>query len=496
MNSFNLDFFNAKNGEKTCRLNGKLFHSAYNPSKEAENFSVSQKITFTPSCIVLLEPALSYCAGFLRKQFPSATLIAVRFLQDFSNTDILWDKVLSFSEDGDFSQTLYSALGEEKLLSSLILDWPGSRNIFPETFQKVWQHIKKAVLTARDVLYTREKFSRRWFLNSAEFFNYGRNFYSLKKTAKDVVVTASGPSLQSSIPLIKQHRASFFLMAVSSSLSVLLSSGIVPDMVVSTDGGFWAEKHLSFNSDTMEKLKNTVFALSDECRCPKSILENHKILPLIYPSSIGEKICSQCRMEGSFPALRNGTVSGTAAALALAISSRKVYFCGLDLAAADGFQHTQPNMLEKNAGSVDFRLNTKEKRQTAARFSSGQSLEIYRRWFKSQGEIFCRRLFRVSESGIFSESLEPVKDISWNEISFDAAPSAVEFEKQDNFNKKDLKKIFLEALNDDSLRKELFPLEAVLLEREKDEDKINDLKIEIQKKKSEIEKKLRRLFDE
>ena len=43
---------------------------------------------------------------------------------------------------------------------------------------------------------------------------------------------------------------------------------------------------------------------------------------------------------------------------------------------------------------------------------------------------------------------------------------------------------------------ELFPLEAILLEREKNKEKINNLEAEIQKKKREIEKKLWRLFDE
>ena len=360
----------------------------------------------------------------------------------------------------------------------------------------LWQQIKKAVLTARDVLYTREKFSRRWFLNSAAFFKYGENFYSLKKIEKDVLVTASGPSLLSSLSMIKQHRTSFFLMAVSSSLSVLLYNEILPDMVVSTDGGFWAEKHLSFNAETMKKLEKTVVALSDEGRCPKNILKNHKILPLIYPGSTGEKIYRNCGSGQFFPALRNGTVSGTAAALALALSSRNVYFCGLDLAPATGFQHSQPNLLEKNSEYRDFRLSPKENRQTVARFLSEQSLEIYRKWFKSQGNNFSKRLYRVSEDGVFSKSLNPIRDINWKNISFEGEQSPAEFEPQGAFIKENLKKLFLEVLNDESLKKELFPLEAILLEREKNKEKINNLEAEIQKKKKEIEKKLWRLFDE
>ena len=201
----NFDFFNAKNGEQTCRLNGKYFHSAYAPSKEAQTFCNSIECTFKPSCVIILEPALSFCAAFLRKNFPSVELIAIRFTDVFCKTDSLWDKVFYFFQTENFAQKLYSALGEEKILSALILDWPGSKNIFPEISNSAWKEIKTAVLTARDVLYTREKFAKRWFLNSLAFCKFGQDFYSLCRIKKDILVTASGPSLSSSLKNIKKY---------------------------------------------------------------------------------------------------------------------------------------------------------------------------------------------------------------------------------------------------------------------------------------------------
>ena len=60
----------AKTGQQTCTINGIRLHSAYDPIREAQRFVSSLDVNFTPSLIVVTEPALSYCATFLRQSFP------------------------------------------------------------------------------------------------------------------------------------------------------------------------------------------------------------------------------------------------------------------------------------------------------------------------------------------------------------------------------------------------------------------------------------------
>lgn len=497
LKNLKIEFQKSKNGENTCTLNGKYFHSAYNPSREAQSFCNSIEVSYRPSCIIIIEPALSYCADFLRKKFPEISLIAVRFVNDFSSTDSLWNKVFYFEENKNFCQELYNYLGEEKLLSSIILNWTASTNIFfPET-EKLWAEIKKAMLLARDVLSTREHFSKRWFFNSINFCKYSKNFSLIQNIEKDILITASGPSLKTSLNKIKENRNNFFLIALSSSLSVLLYNKIIPDMVLSTDGGFWATKHLEFTKDEFSQLKNTVFALTDEANCPKQILQKNKILPLFYENSFGEKLLKRLNIPAR-PALRNGTVSGTAAFLGLSLTKKNIYFCGLDLATSETFQHTQPNKLEARSQNKDKKLNSKEKRQTASRFNSEGSLKIYRNWFTSQSSFFYDRIYRLSDHYNFETPLFPIKDKNWEEIKFSPSTGGKKIENIELQNNSSSNEIYLyakEILKDKNILKELFPLETLLINRELNQQKIRENTEKLIKKIETILQKCRKMTD-
>ena len=62
-----IQFSLAKTGEKTCSINRIRLHSAYDPVKEAQRFVAGLDFGFIPTLIVVTEPALSYCAAFLRQ---------------------------------------------------------------------------------------------------------------------------------------------------------------------------------------------------------------------------------------------------------------------------------------------------------------------------------------------------------------------------------------------------------------------------------------------
>ena len=81
---YEIEFLKAKNNSTTCRINGVLLHSSYNPEAEAKKFVDSTPaISFNPKYILIIEPALSYVIPFLKEKYPETKICAVRFLNDF-----------------------------------------------------------------------------------------------------------------------------------------------------------------------------------------------------------------------------------------------------------------------------------------------------------------------------------------------------------------------------------------------------------------------------
>ena len=479
-----IHFESSKAGELTCCFQGKYLHSKYNPESEGERFAESITADFSPLCVFILEPALSYCAQHIKARFQSAECYAIRFCRFFADSDSLWDGVFYLDSNIPLSEQLFTTISEEKLISSLALDWAASKQIFPAENLRAWNEIKTAILKARDVLGTRSYFSKRWLKNSLIFASKLQNPVTAEKGNSAIVVAASGPSLASSLPFLKKFRDSFFLIAVSSAFMPLSKHGIAPDMVMSSDGGYWAKKHLDF-----PKQKETVFALEAECAVSKEILARKNILPLCYADGLERNFLEAigCPYQLSE---RNGTIAGTALCFAHELTSGKVYLCGFDQAPAHAFQHTQPNALESDNAKKDFRLKNTETRITAARFSSAQSLAIYRDWFISNSAYFSKRVFRLSDNFQYAYSLGSIKENNWEDFK----------EKEGGKNKKKPRFIrgnirvaqkersekllkMLDSLSEsEKFLAEVFPLDSLLIQRELSEEKQVEKQAQIRQK--------------
>ena len=165
-----IHFENGKNGQLTCSFQGKYLHSKYNPQNEGERFAQMLEADFSPLCVFIIEPALSYCLPALKMRFPQAEICAIRIRKEFKDYDSVWDHVFYF-DSGFLSlgECIFNSLCEEKLCSSLVFDWTATKQAFPDENIKIWAEIKNAILKARDVIGTRAFFSKRWLKNSLIF---------------------------------------------------------------------------------------------------------------------------------------------------------------------------------------------------------------------------------------------------------------------------------------------------------------------------------------
>lgn len=429
------EILEAKNGSETARFKGIFLHSSYNPEAEAERFVRELSAEFTPKHVFIIEAALSYCVPFLKKRFPTARISVIRLTPGFENKDALWDKAfylpdLSLSKsDGakSLSGRLFDFAGEEGLFESLFFEWPPAAKAFPDAAKSAWKEIKDALEKSKSVLATREYFGARWLKNKINFFLNGRRFCTIFRTiprprsgngrkgcaqiGRPILVCASGPSLENALDAIKAVRNRIFLCALSSACSVLNFHKITPDLCISTDGGFWAKKHLK------SVLKNSwPLALSTEGNAPPQVLERCPVIPLCYGDDVlSRKICAAAGIE-YMDAKRNGTVSGTALEFFLSQCGEDIFFAGLDLAPSKNLSHAEPNELENESAAKDFRLFPKMQRHSAAALPS-PSLELYAAWFKEYNLTAGRKVFRIRGKENFSNTLGKIKDIEPQEFA-------------------------------------------------------------------------------
>lgn len=484
----------AKNGEDTALLNDIFIHSNYNPSREAERFVENQQLPYIPQNIIISEPGLSYIVPFFKKRFPNTKIGVIRYIPDFNSYNDGFDFLINYYEfysQDSFENYLFNLLGEEKLLLTFFCKWDVTSKLLPDIDYSVWTSIKNVLEKSKTLLITRQYFEKKWLLNSVIFFNNIKNIVTLDKNIEyPVIIISSGPSLKPYIQFIKQNQNKFFIICLSSAISVCYSNNIIPDLCLSTDGGYWAGQHLK------KLLKNkAVLALSSESYCPKKLLKKCKILPLDYKDGISTKIFNKCKIK-SITAKRNGTVSGTALELAISLTSSDIFFFGLDLANQKGFQHTQPNELELNSCISFNRISSSEKKSVVSEYSKS-SLEIYLKWFQSF-KTSGHNIYRVINETDRKNSLGTIKDIDENFLS--AYFSKLNFVKNVNiFNVKknttepvSLKNILNEILSEETTKKQLYPLDYIHYFHENN----NEILKKIDDKHKELQKKIWKLIDE
>lgn len=486
----------AKDGNITCKINSIFIHSAYSPVKESQRFIDSyNNLPFSPELIFLLEPGLSYTVPFLRRKFPTAKLCVIRFCSFFKEKDSLFDYSFYFNEQTDpilFENDLYSIFGEELLSFSTLLPWEATGKLFESETLLFFKSYKNLINKCHSVLRTRAFFEKRWITNSCKIScSIRKNVLLKQKGTCPVLICASGPSLKDVIPIIKECK-NIFIIAVSSAILPLVENAIIPDLCISTDGGFWAKNHLH----VLNQIKNkTILALACEGNAPSKLLIESSILPLTYNDGIESEIFRKTGIK-SLEILRSGTVSGTALDLARKISDGPVYFAGLDLFISKGFQHTQSNELEKNDSIKDNRLISSEKRNSIKSFSNQRdSLLIYENWFKTQN--WGNNIFRIINNP--QNNLGRIKDIpgsAFNKTDFTGTKPV--FYEQNSEATEKRNNTVMNFIKDNSKTenwiKNVFPSEYLNIKHSLDENQKEALSNKIYSENEKLLKKLCKIF--
>ncbi len=407
-----MELLETRDGLNSACINGQLIHSKFSPLKEAEKFFKLwiEKNPLNPtSSLIVIEPGLGYLLSLLENQEISE--IIVFFLSNETYTycyrkGLLENLKCWFPGRPDTAvQFLEKNLGGYKIQNIRILEWSPGIRIFPELYKEIQtsllQYMK--ILQANEI--TTVKFGKKWLKNS--LLNYIQQNYNLfiGTINRNVILAASGFSLNWHMEELTKFRNNLFIAALPSSVEALVANGIIPDLIISTDPGYYASEHY-------RRFPEKVPVAAPLSAYPK-VLSN----PLIGINQLSEldKLLWQ-QGEFSFTVPEMGTVAATALGILQQLSSSEIYILGLDLCMKDLQEHVSPHPFEIYSvkDSCRFKTGTQYRYERIKALAASRkdgyyysnSMITYRNWFGKN--TYNSRIVRVSPSPV---SL-PMKEIS------------------------------------------------------------------------------------
>ncbi|MBN2875873.1 MAG: hypothetical protein JXM71_12320, partial [Spirochaetales bacterium] len=138
---------------------------------------------------------------------------------------------------------------------------------------------------------------------------------------------------------LKDERRRYSLWSLASALPALLSRGLTPELVITTDPGFWNGEHARWAIQG-----GLPVAMPPSAYIPASVYTHCPVIPLDSGLPFEKAALSTYGSHG-IPASASGSAAGTALSLALRATSGPVFLAGYDLAAHGLIDHAFPYAL-------------------------------------------------------------------------------------------------------------------------------------------------------
>jgi len=416
----------ARNGSRTALTGSIRIHSSVDPEHEARTFLNARMPLLEGSAVVILGSSLGYLTLELRTRFPTVRIITFDYTNEFSRLVVAVADHAWHPQSGESVRAfLHRVLPEEELAGLAVIEWQPAARAFPDRSRQVAEEFADALSELNANIATTGYFGCRWVRNAFANFLCLNEFQPLPPPRGVTVIAASGPTLERSAKVLLRYRNAVRIWALSSAVSPLLSRGIVPDLVVLTDPGFYGIEHLHALRGTSVPVMLPLTSARGVWRvdCPVVLIDQG--------SSIEEALLP--RMGARYlPAAANGTVAGTALEVALKSSGGPIVFAGFDLAVHDLQSHASPHAFDRYIRyrqerrtpetTILFERNILNSvRIPGSRFRSTRAHATFRNWFASPESTASHAVYRLSASPVTL----PMQSIDEKEFQLLAESAAI-----------------------------------------------------------------------
>lgn len=389
----------SRNGSLTARFTNRYIHSRYDPEKEASQLIssfIAQPDYNNKKYILIFEPGLGYILNNLKKLQGNSRLIIFFYNSEcykYCKSQGLINDIKSFHPESTagLDEFLNSVLADIDIRDILFFELPSTASLFVENKVKYQKKILDSLSISQGSEMSKNHFAMKWMLNSFKNFIFHDLSGQICSIDSPVILTASGPSLEKHICRIAELKNNYVIAALPSSLALLEAYDVVPDILFTTDPGFYAREHLRHLH------KNTIVVSS----VISSLLNTDNLYCGINQNSFSENLLFKDGEINDFQEM--GTVAATALFYLMRLTNKEIYIAGLDFCMDDIKMHAQPHSFTSYILKNESRFNPGYNAYYSRAASMTHSIEkpyrmtknmnTYTAWFKQQN--FGNQVFRL-----------------------------------------------------------------------------------------------------
>src|SRR6267142_1955019 len=333
-----LQIMPTRSGLPSVQVDGVVYHSLYNPLREAEKLYSSLRLE---EADVLLQFGwgLGYCGEILQKRAkPGAHIVVFEPNEELFKLSLTQPASRKASEDPRFQFVVGPNVGHffdnwglavcQETDQILWIDWPAALEQHQALAESMRSQLRKYLRDRAANLLTHFRNGETYFLNAIANFEYqnaadaGRLFRRFRNVP--LVIVSAGPSLDRNIGELIRFADRCFILSVDTALRPLLAAGITPHAVVLADPTELNSRHIA------GAMPESCYLIAEQAAHPAALkaAKQRFLFGLgLFPDSLFTKFgFGKTRLEAW------GSVSTTALDLACRMGANPIIFAGQDFA--------------------------------------------------------------------------------------------------------------------------------------------------------------------
>lgn len=336
----------SRSGAPTIRVDGIFLHSRYDPLREASRHAEQLNLTArTPRAVVVIGEGIPYLSNIIAAQHAGVVVCAAvlgAVSSEYEHEHEVVQVDATSLNPGDLRRWLRSRLSPLDAAALELVTWEPARRLAPAVIANAEEEVLEVVKNASAEIATIGSFGRRWLSNSIRSAIQVGHRWDIPSSGTTATLATSGPSLERLLPTGREAFPGI-LAATSSAWKSLKAFGIDPEVVVHTDGGYWASRYLKPMFDCYLTARPVV-AMPAHAAVPGAILRSPDTAPFSFLSTgwLGEQLHADFREWQRVP--EAPTVTATALHLLHGLFPEgQIYLAGLDLISRGLLSHARPH---------------------------------------------------------------------------------------------------------------------------------------------------------